>query len=125
MKQPGLENTPMLRRPPLLQRTLILLALMFGLLAPAWTLIQGPAEPLTGVCRSPDAEQPASAQHSHWFEHCAACGSLSQTWGPAAVLPESPWALVPEQAPPLRPALTPRSPSPGHHPPSRAPPMSH
>lgn len=117
--------TPMLRRPSLLQRILILLALTVGLLAPAWTLVQGPVEPLSGVCRSPDAEPSAPDRHSHWFDHCAACGSLSQSWGPAAVVPESPWALVRERVSAARPAPAIRTPATEYRPPSRAPPMSH
>ena len=113
-----------LSHPTLASRCLALLALVMGLLAPMASLALGQGDPLTGVCRAPDSEGSERAPAHGWFEHCSACGSLSQSLagGPiGAALAPNP-ALAHAQS-----ATTPPdAPRPGLRglPPVRAPPPS-
>ncbi|MBB5204527.1 hypothetical protein HNQ51_001841 [Inhella inkyongensis] len=110
--------------PSLTARYLALVAMVLGLLAPVVSVALGQGDPLTGVCRAPDSGTSKRAPAHGWFEHCSACGSLSQSLGgnpaPAALphlaaLSQVQSATLPTDA--ARPSLC-------GLPPARAPPPS-
>lgn len=111
-----------MKPPRRLFRALLLLTLWLGMLAPAVSLALGPVDPLVGVCRSADGENPRPM--AGWFEHCASCGALDQALGtppaPGAALPPVGLQAVQIAA---RPACAPHR-QPALQPPARAPPQA-